>query len=400
MTIQMNRRVFLAGVAIPALFAPTTVMAAEEADIIYAGGPIITIDDANPRVEAVAVKGGRIIAVGKADDVMKLKGAGTKLVDLGGRTMLPGFFDAHGHITVGGIQALGANMLPPPDGPNADIATVQQTLRDWADANRDLVASVNLILGFGYDNSQLKELRHPTRFDLDEVSKDVPVLIVHQSSHLCAMNSKALEIVGYTAGTANPPGGVIQRMDGSNEPNGVLEEAAFFNAVPKLMTNVGPAGLQALAVAGSELWASFGYTTVQEGRSIPGTANAMAAVADEGKFKVDVLTYPDVLIDREFIKQRVSKTYKNRFRVGGAKATIDGSPQGFTAWRDRPYYAPVGKYPPGYLGYAAATPEQILDAVDWCYQNDIQILTHAGGEAACDLLIASIKAAQQKHQAL
>jgi predicted amidohydrolase YtcJ len=136
---------------------------------------------------------------------------------------------------------------------------------------------------------------------------------------------------------------------------------------------------------------------VQEGRSIPGTANAMAAVADDGKFKVDVLTYPDVLIDREFIKQRVSRTYKNRFRVGGAKATIDGSPQGFTAWRDRPYYAPVGNYPPGYLGYAAATPAQILDAVDWCYQNDIQILTHAGGEAACDLLIASIGAAQQKH---
>ena len=187
------------------------------------------------------------------------------MVDLAGRTMLPGFIDSHGHIVMGGIQALSANMLPPPDGPNTSVAVIQQTLRDWAAKNDALVKQVNLILGFGYDNSQLAELRHPTKEELDEVSKDVPVVIVHQSGHLAVLNSKALELVGYTAETPDPAGGVIQRKPGTREPNGVLEETAMFNAVPDVLRNVGPAGMKALAVAGAELWASFGYTTVQEG---------------------------------------------------------------------------------------------------------------------------------------
>jgi predicted amidohydrolase YtcJ len=397
MILTVTRRTFLSGVAAAALFAPAIARAAEEAEIIYSGGPVITVDDANPRAEAVAVRAGRILAVGTTEAVMKLKGANTRMVDLGGRALLPGFVDSHGHIMLGGIQAVSANMLPPPDGPNDSVATIQATLRDWAAKNADVVKQVNLILGFGYDNSQLKELRHPTREELDEVSREVPVMIVHQSGHLAVFNSKALEIAGYTAETPNPQGGVIQRKQGSNEPNGVLEETAFMSVVPALLVNVGPVGMKALTVAGADLWASFGYTTVQEGRSTPGTSGVMKAVADEGKFKVDVVTYPDVLIDREFIKANASREYKNRFRIAGAKLTIDGSPQGFTAWRDRPYYKPVGAYPPGYLGYAAATPEQTIDSVDWAYAQGVQIITHANGEAASDLLIASVRAAQESH---
>jgi predicted amidohydrolase YtcJ len=172
---------------------------------------------------------------------------------------------------------------------------------------------------------------------------------------------------------------------------------AFTTAMPKLLRNVGPEGLKAMAVAGSELWASYGYTTAQEARAVPGTANALRAVADEGKFKIDVVAYPDVLVDREYIQKNASAAYKNRFRIPGAKLTIDGSPQGFTAWRDRPYYAPVGNYPPGYAGYSAATPEQVIDAIDWAYANNLQILTHSSGERASDLLITAVRTAQQKH---
>ena len=88
-------------------------------------------------------------------------------------------------------------------------------------------------------------------------------------------------------------------------------------------------------------------------------------MAAEGGFANDVTTYPDVLVDRAYIKANQSATYTNRFRVAGAKLTIDGSPQGFTAWRDRPYYKPVGNYPPGYSGYAAASAEQVMGAVQW-----------------------------------
>jgi hypothetical protein len=111
---------------------------------------------------------------------------------------------------------------------------------------------------------------------------------------------------------------------------------------------------------------------------------------------VDVAVYADVLVDRAFIKANQSPTYVNRLRVAGAKLTIDGSPQGFTAWRDRPYYKPVGDYPPGYSGYPAATAEQVFDAVSWAAQNDLQVITHANGERASDLLIAAHAAAQAR----
>ena len=308
------------------------------------------MNDADPRVDAVAVKGGRIIAAGSETDVMALKGPNSKIIDLGGRAMLPGFVDAHGHVMIGGVQAMGANMLPAPDGPCNDIAAIQRTLRDWMEANKDEVIKINLIFGFGYDNAQLTELRHPTRDDLDQVSTEIPILIIHQSSHLAAINSKALEIVGYTAATPNPAGGVIQRKPGSQEPNGVLEETAFFGAAMALLGNIGPDGMKAFIRAGADLWARYGYTTAQEGRSIPATAALIREVADEGGLKIDVQTYTDVLVDRDWIKANTSSSYKNHFRVAGAKLTIDGSPQGFTAWRDRPYYNPVGDYPPGYLG--------------------------------------------------
>jgi predicted amidohydrolase YtcJ len=355
------------------------------------------MNDAAMRAEAVAEKGGKIIAVGSSADVMKLKGENTKVIDLGGRALLPGFVDPHGHVVMGGLQALSANMLPPPDGKVLDIATLQETLREWAAANKETVESAKLIFGFGYDHSQLKELRAPTKEELDAVSADIPVVIVHQSGHIGAFNSKALEVAGITAESVNPPGGVIIRKPGSQEPLGVLEESAWFEALPKIFKNLGPASMQAMAKAGAEMWMSFGYTTGQEGRSNKLVDNVLKTMTAVGSIKIDVVTYPDVLMDRDYIKANASREYKSRFRVGGAKLTIDGSAQGFTAWRDRPYVAPVGNYPPGYIGYPAVTNEQVIDALDWAYGNDVQILVHSNGEAASDLLIAAANAARTKH---
>lgn len=391
----ISRRSFLLLTSTTLFLQPA--FASTQADAIYSGGTIITMNDASPRAEAVAVKDGKIIAAGAASDIIKLKGDQTQMVDLGGHTMLPGFVDPHGHVTMGGLQAMSANMLPPPDGPNSDIPQLQQSLRDWAAANADVVSKAKIILGFGYDDSQLKELRPPTKEELDAVSTDYPVVIVHQSGHIGVLNSKALALAGYSAATPDPEGGVIRRVEGSQEPNGVVEEVAWFGAIPKLLGNVGPTGMKALVKAGSELWASYGYTTAQEGRAVPGVAEVLKAVAAEGGLKIDVVSYVDVLVDRDYIKKNVSQDYVGHYRNGGAKLTIDGSPQGFTAWRDRPYYAPVGNYPPGYTGYAAATPKEVLDAVDWAYENGIQIITHSNGEAASDLLIAAIREAQTKH---
>jgi len=163
------------------------------ADIIYTGGDIVTVNELQSSAEAVAVRGGKIAAVGCRDEIMKLKGPKTKVIDLGGKTMIPGLIDAHGHVYLTGIQALSANLLPPPDGEGADIASLRRLLKDWAAKNQKATDKVGWIIGFGYDDSQPKEQRHPTRDDLDQVSTALPIVIVHQSGHLAVMNSKALK---------------------------------------------------------------------------------------------------------------------------------------------------------------------------------------------------------------
>lgn len=374
----------------------SNVYAQRAADTIYLGGPILTINDDAPRADAVAVKDGKIISVGALADVLPFQDDTTDVFDLDGRAMLPGFVDSHGHAVMGGLQALSANLLAAPDGKVTNIADLQGTLRAWVENNAEMVEKVHLIVGFGYDQSQLAELRHPTREELDAVSTELPIIIVHQSGHFGVANSKALELTNVGADTPDPAGGIIRRQE-DGHPDGVLEENAFFMVLTNLLGGLGEQGLRAFANAGPELWARFGYTTAQEGRTAPETVEVMKMVASEGGFKIDVIAYPDVLVDRDYIAENVSKEYNNRMRVGGAKLTIDGSPQGFTAWRDRPYYDPVGTYEKGYLGYPSATQEQVFDSIDWAYENNIQILTHANGEAASDLLLAAIETAADEH---
>jgi predicted amidohydrolase YtcJ len=374
------------------------VRAGEVADTIYMGGPILTIDDARPTAEAVAIRDGRILAVGEEDTVQAYRGDSTEIFDLAGRSMIPGFVDSHGHVVMGGLQALSANLLAPPDGDVVDIATLKATLSDWTRENRKVVDRVNMIIGFGYDNAQLAEIRHPNRQDLDDVSAEIPIMIVHQSGHIGVANSAALELAGIDASSEAPPGGVIRR-DEAGQPNGVLEEYAFFAALVPMLGGLGQEGVEAFIRAGVQLWASYGYTTAQDGRSSAGTVEALRAVGADGDIPIDIVAFPDVLESRDYIAANVSKEYSNRVRVGGCKLTIDGSPQGFTALRDRPYYDPVGDYPPDYAGYAAITMEQTQDAIDWCYEKGIQIITHANGEGASDMLIEALGAAQERYGA-
>jgi len=231
-----------------------------------------------------------------------------------------------------------------------DIPSLQRVLRQWQAENADAVKQLGMIIGFGCDPATMAERRHPTAAELDEVSRDLPVYLMHQSGHFGAANSLALQRAGFTAQTADPPGGIIRRLpDGS--PHGVLEETAHFRALGALMAGLGDEGFAEFARAGARIWTRYGYTTAQEGRADTNSVGVLRRVAAQGGFDIDIVAYPDVLLDRDFIAANVSDQYVNGVRVGGAKLTIDGSPQGFTAWRDRPYFNPVGDYPPGYAGY-------------------------------------------------
>ena len=148
-----------ASVAVLGLMASHNAVAQEMADTIYLGGPILTINDAAPRAEAVAVKDGLIVAAGSLDDVMALQKDGTQIFDLEGRAMLPGFVDSHGHAIMGGLQALSANLLSAPDGDVSDIASLQDTLRTWMADNEDGKTRILTSKSFGYDQSGMSVYR-------------------------------------------------------------------------------------------------------------------------------------------------------------------------------------------------------------------------------------------------
>ena len=368
--------------------------AADQADFVYHGGTVLTIVDDRPSAEAVAVKDGRILAVGSERDVLATVGSGAKKIDLRGRTLLPGFVDSHGHAYLIGLQASSANLLPPPDGTGRNIALIQALLTDWAANHTEMVEKIGWIVGFGYDDSQLAEQRHPTRDDLDEVSEDLPVLVIHQSGHLGAANSKALEMAGVSAETEDPEGGVFRRRAGSQEPNGVAEEYAFFRIVGLLVSRFDDSDNDRLVAEGARLVASFGYTTAQEGRAMGPSLAAMRRAADQGRLPIDLVAYPDVL---EVETVEPSLHYTNRYRVGGVKLTIDGSPQGKTAWLTEPYFVVPEGQPDDYRGYAAIDETTTSEAVEKAFANGWQILCHANGDAAIDRFIAAVRAAKTRH---
>jgi predicted amidohydrolase YtcJ len=373
---------------------------ANNADAIYFGGPIVTIDDKQPNVEAVAVKNGKIIAVGARSTVEKMQmGPKTQLIDLAGKTMLPGFIDAHSHMGLVGLQSISANLLPPPDGGVDSIAALQKTLRDWI-ASSSISRDFGMIIGFGYDDSQLKEQRHPTAEDLDEISMDLPIVLVHQSTHLFVVNSKALQLAGVSAETKNPPGGIIRRKPGSNVPNGVLEETAGLIYLPKITPKLGMKEQIALLEAGQNLYMKYGHTTAQEGRAMPGSPEILIAASKAGKFKIDVVAYPDILLlgDSPILKSSyVRREYKDGFRIGGVKVSLDGSPQGKTAWITKPYYQVPEGQKTDYKGYATITDDQAIAAVSKAFKNNWQILAHTNGDAATDQLILAVKTASKKY---
>ena len=364
------------------------------ADAIYAGGNIVTVNDAQPTAEAVAVKDGKIVAVGTRADVEKAhKGPATRAVDLAGRTLVPGFVDGHAHFAAFGSQAVGANLLAPPDGTVNTIDDLVARLREFGKGPD--VGRTGWIFGLGYDDALLG--RHPDRDDLDKVSKDVPVIAVHISGHFSAMNSAGLAKVGYTAATKNPEGGVIRRRPGTQEPNGVLEELASIPHMVPAINATKPEDKDYFVKKGLELAKSFGYTTINEGRAFGFQQKDLVDQAGRGLFDIDVQSYIDYT-DRKILDAEFSKTYRNRFRAAGMKITLDGSPQGRTAWRTFPYLIPPDGQKPGYKGYPAMPDTTVIQGLfDEAYQKGWPTKVHANGDAAVDQMIAALKPIHAKY---
>ncbi|APY07817.1 amidohydrolase [Winogradskyella sp. J14-2] len=366
------------------------------ANTIYYNGDIITMVGEKPQyVEAIAVKDGLIQKVGKKDAVLELQGDSTKVIDLKGKTMFPGFIDAHAHFFGFGPQASGANLLPPPDGKVKNIEGLINELKTWATPEN--IELTGWIYGLGFDDSQLEEQRFPTKEDLDKVSTTHPILILHISGHFCVMNSKGLEMVGITADMPDPEGGVVRRMPNSREPNGVLEEMAAIPYMAQAITPKTPEKMAMQAKAGLEMAKSYGYTTAQEGKAME-QHELLAAFAEKGLFDIDIVSYVDHTKSDYLNSKWYSKSYNNHYRIGGIKMTLDGSPQGRTAWRTTPYLLPPDGASKDYKGYPAIPDDNdVADVYKMAYKNDWQILSHANGDAAVDQMIKGLQMAEKEY---
>ena len=368
-----------------------------ESQILYYGGDIITMSGDNPNyVESIVSSGDSIVFVGDLSEAKKLFPA-SKQTNLNGNTLLPGFIDAHAHFAGFPSQSIGAQILPPPDAGANNIDALIKILKDWSTPEN--IELTGWIFGMGFDDSVLEEKRFPTKEDLDKVSTEYPVMIIHISGHFCVVNSKGLESLNITSKTPNPEGGMIRRISDTQEPNGVLEELAAIPYMPMVLGPKSEEALKAFLTAGQNMALSYGYTTVQEGRAMKNSHLFLEHAANTDFFKLDVVSYIDYTIADSLLNTDwYGSSYKNHYRIAGVKLTLDGSPQGRTAWRTQPYLIPPDGAKDGYLGYPAIpSDEDVQKVYDKAFQNNWTIHTHANGDAAMDQMIRTLKNATEEY---
>ncbi len=361
------------------------------ADIVFVGDHIVTMDPDRPSVEAVAIRGETIAAAGSRDDVEALRGDATRVVELGDRALLPGFIDAHGHFLAVGRSLDSLSLHPPPVGDVRNIDDVVRKIRAWI-AERDIPPG-GVVLGGGYDDSLLAEERHPTRDDLDRASTGRRIVLTHVSGHLRTANSAALAAGGVTAETPDPPGGHIRRRQGSREPDGVLEERAGGLVAAGGLFSPTPQETEALARRAIGEYVRYGTTTVQDGSTGWATAAALRAAADQEPFTADVAVFPRfrTLADAERVVHEPD--YRGGLRIAGVKFSLDGSPQGRTAWVTQPYAEGPPGAPPDYRAYGTLDPDAYRAGAAHLIRRGVPIIVHANGDAAIDLMLDGVDAA-------
>ncbi|WP_198351222.1 amidohydrolase [Flavisphingomonas formosensis] len=357
------------------------------ADTLYVNGTVIPMTGAGDVAQAVAVKDGRILRVGSSADLLRLRGKATRVVDLGGKTMLPGFIDAHGHISMLAQFVDFAQLMPPPVGTVGDMSGLLAALRKQAADKPD-----GWIVGVGYDDAELAEKRHPTRQELDTVSADRPIMLLHVSGHLATLNTKALELVGMLHPDADPQGGVIRREADGKTASGVIEEKAIFLAAAKLPQPTIDTQLARLDKA-QHIYAANGLTTAQDGASTPDMLPMWREAEKRGSLFIDVDVVPAFWMpwpERDTLP--FNAPYDRHLRFAGVKLILDGSPQGRTAWLTKPVPVPPAGRDAHYHGYPQITDEVLRAKLKEAADKGWQVFAHVNGDAAIQQLIDAVAA--------
>ena len=367
------------------LSACSTNQQINEADIILTSNKVILMTGSE-QAEAlsIAIKNQEIIWIGTHEKAERIQG---KHIDYGDQAILPGFIDAHGHASYLAFATQVANLASPPVGTVNNIKELQSELKKFIkDSN---LKPGEWVMGLGYDDSLLAEKRHPTKDDLDEVSTEHPIYLIHVSAHLGAANSLGLKLANINSKTQDPPGGKIRRYVNSLEPNGVFEETAAYPLQQLAMSSYkDPIGSVKKAM---QMYARNGITTVQDGASSPETMALMQAADAQGMIDLDVISYP---VGQNGLDQNLDSinfgSYEGRLKIGGIKLILDGSPQGKTAYLTEPYYKPPHSELDSYTGYPLIPQLEVSKWVKRYADLNIPIMAHANGDAAADMLIKAV----------
>lgn len=361
----------------------------------FVNGTVLTMDADNSVVQALSVRGELVEATGTNEEIMARVGDETEVVDLRGSTVLPGFIDAHGHFPGSGLRTVSADLNSPPIGNKLDIDDLLAALAVQAEHTDP----GNWVSGFGYDDTLLAEQRHPTREELDRVSDEHPVVAMHISGHILVANSMALAQVGIDASTPDPEGGVIGRVPGTQEPNGLLEETARLEVL-RHMQDMGLADTYRLMKAAADEAAAVGVTTVQSGGVSRTLAMGLNVFSRLGIIPQRLILFP---FETEFSESLLNGEYdpedfnSDKLTMGAVKIVADGSIQGYTAYLSEPY-ATAYHGDANYRGYPTIAREKLFAQVEALHRAGYQIAVHGNGDAAIEDIIDAFEAAQQVHR--
>ena len=237
----------------------------------------------------------------------------------------------------------------------------------------------------------MKEGEHPDKYVLDQVSNKLPIFILHISAHMGCVNSAALKIAGLDKKSSDPQGGMIGRIEGSDEPSGYVEEAGM-NLVQQALFPRMKIDYHQMMSEIQKIYVQNGVTTVQDGASTESDINFLLKMSEQGALKVDVVAYPfmSALSMEDIIQnKKLYNTYVNRFRIGGCKLVLDGSPQGRSAWLSEPYLGEQADY----CGYPWLKDCDVQSYIKQAVEQKWQILAHCNGDAASEQFISAYEKA-------